>query len=213
MGFLNLLQRKLSMSEKPETYHGLIDLDNVVSDWAGWVFRQQGEIPKSAGLMSGRLQDMWPVLTEADVTRIVEDVRGYSDVLLVPTAYSGLWDLLRQPNVSFLYLSAAPFTALDARRDWLQRQHLPTPEMEGVLGIKHLDHMENKTSWIMEHGCAFDFIVDDHLIYLDAALFSGIPLRMVYDKTWNQGRGEEHLRVRSWFEINKHVKKLTNGTE
>ena len=186
---------------------GIIDLDNVVSDWAGWVFSQQTEIPKANGLRSGRLKDMWPTITDDDVIRIVSDVRGYGDPNPIPGAHDGLWTLADAPDVELFYLSAAPTDALDARIRWLKRYGFPYAKEDSILGLLHLDNSENKISWIMEHGKEYGFIIDDMLSHLDAALLAGIPLRMVFAQSWNE-EDENHTRVYSWAEAVTRVRSM-----
>ena len=178
---------------------GLIDLDNVVSDWISWVLSEQTEAPKAEGLRSGRLQDMWSELTDEDVDRIVQDIRGYTKAELVPGASKGLWSLAYNPDIDFIYLSAAPKSAIEGRRQWLIKQGLPISEENGILQLLHLDDSKGKVDWIMDHGCGYDFILDDGLAYLDAALMANIPLRMAYDHPWNKDDGN-HDRVFSWEE-------------
>jgi 5'(3')-deoxyribonucleotidase len=186
---------------------GLIDLDNVVSDWISWVMSKQTEIPKMEGLRSGKLQDMWPGLTDEDVDRIVQDIRGYTKAELISGASNGLWALAYEPDIDFIYLSAAPKSAVDGRRQWMLEQGLPISEMNGVLHLLHLDDSKGKVDWIMDHGCEYDFILDDGLAYLDAALMADIPLRIAYDHPWNKDDGN-HERVFSWLEAVEKIRAL-----
>ncbi len=80
---------------------GIVDLDNVVSEWFLWVMEQRDEVPKFSGLRSGRLEEMWD-LTEEQVDEIVQDLRGYTEVDVVPGAYVGLWRLWHDPQVEFI---------------------------------------------------------------------------------------------------------------
>ncbi len=178
---------------------GLIDLDNVVSAWIPWVLSQQTEIPKAEGLRSGSLQDMWPDLTDEGVDRLVQDIRGYTTVDMVSGASEGLWKLVYDPDIDFIYLSAAPESAVEGRRLWLIKHGLPISTGNGVLSLIHLGSSEEKVNWIMDHGCDYDFILDDGLAYLDAALMASIPLRLVFNCLWNEDDGN-HERVFSWQE-------------
>ena len=117
MGFLNKILNGHAYEER--SMKGIIDLDNVVSNWAGWVFSQQEEVPKAVGLRSGKLEEMWPDLTDEMVDKIVQDVRGYIDAEPIPGAFESLWNLVEGEEISLLYLSAAPLDAVDARRLWL----------------------------------------------------------------------------------------------
>ncbi len=175
---------------------GIIDLDNTVSEWFAWVMEQQGEIPKLAGLRSGRLEEMWDNLTPKRIDEIVQDLRGYTEVSVVPGAYAGLWRLWHDPQVEFIYVSAAPKAIAEGRESWLRRNSLPTP-----LPMIHLDGSANKVDWIHEHGEGYDFILDDGLDYLDAALFAGIELRMAYHRPWNQQEQGNHVRVHNWTKV------------
>jgi hypothetical protein len=186
---------------------GLIDLDNVVSAWISWVMSKQTEAPERKGLQSGKLQDMWPDLTDEDVDRIVQDIRGYTKAELISGASKGLWTLAYNPDIEFIYLSAAPEDAVDGRRQWMLEQGLPISEMNGILQLIHLDTSEGKVDWIMDRGCAYDFILDDGLAYLDAALMASIPLRMAYDYPWNTDDGN-HDRVFNWQEAVEKIQAL-----
>jgi len=171
---------------------GIVDLDNVVSEWLDWVMSQQKSVPKLTGLRSGRLDEMWD-LTEKEVIDLVDDLRGYTDAEVVPGAYEGLWRLYHHPDVDFIYLSAAPKHALQGRVEWLERHGLPWSS------LTHLGKSGAKINWLMDHGSDYDFIIDDSLDHLDAALFAGIPLRMAFHRPWNQQEnGENHIRVDSW---------------
>ena len=176
---------------------GIIDLDNVVSEWFLWVMEQQDEVPKLAGLRSGRLSEMWD-LTREQVDEIVQDLRGYTEVDVVPGAYLGVWNLWRNPRVEFLYVSAAPEHAVEGRYQWLQENYLPTPQPGQLI---HLGTSAEKVDWIHEYGEQYDFIVDDALSHLDAALFAGIDLRMAYHRPWNQQDEDNHIRVHTWKEV------------
>jgi hypothetical protein len=197
MGILELLNGQRSDEEM--AVKGIVDLDNVVNDWMGWVMSQQTEVPKTAGLRSGKLEEMWPDLDDEGVDRIVEDVRGYIDSDLVPGAYDGLWSLLNTTGLKLMYVSAAPVDVEDARRVWFRKHGLPL-EHENVLGLIHVGGSTEKTNWIMEYGCAYSFILDDSLSYLDAALLAEIPFRMAFNHPWNEF-DENHDRVYSWAQV------------
>jgi len=187
---------------------GLIDLDNVVSDWFSWVLSRQTEAPKTEGLRSGKLQDMWPDLTDEDVDRIVQDIRGYTKVELISGASNGLWTLAYDPDITFMYLSAAPKSTTEGRRQWMLEQGLPISEMNGILRLIHLDTSEEKVDWIMDHGCAYDFILDDGLACLDAALMANIPLRLMYNISWNETENGNHERIFGWQEAVEKIQAL-----
>jgi len=186
---------------------GIIDLDNVVSDWAGWVFSQQKEIPKTAGLRSGRLQDMWPGLTDKDVDCLVCDVRGYSDARPVPGALDVLWRLVEDPEIKLLYLSAAPINTIRVRRTWLRKHGFPYTQKHGIIDLIHTGSSTVKVNWIVNHGCGFDFIIDDSLSHLDAALISNVSLRIAFDRPWNAG-DKKHDRAYSWYQILSKIRVL-----
>ena len=184
---------------------GIIDLDNVVSNWAGWVFSQQEEVPKTAGLRSGKLEEMWPDLTDEMVDEIVQDVRGYIDAEPMPGALDGLWDLVSGEDIEILYLSAAPLEAFDARALWLRKHGFPYREDEGVIDLIHIGDSASKVDWIMVYGEEYDFIIDDSLSHLDAALIANIPLRLTYNCPWNEG-DENHDRAYSWAEAVRKIR-------
>ena len=187
---------------------GLIDLDNVVSNWISWVISKQSEAPERKGLRSGKLQDMWPDLTDEEVDQIVQDIRGYTKAEPISGASDGLWNLAYAPEIEFIYLSAAPESAVEGRYQWLIKQGLPISEENGVLRLLlHLDDSKGKVDWIMDHGCGYDFILDDGLAYLDAALMANIPLRIAYDYPWNKDDGN-HERVFSWQEAVEKIRTL-----
>ncbi len=174
---------------------GIIDLDNTVSEWFAWVMEQQVEIPKMAGLRSGRLVEMWDITPER-IDEIVQDLRGYTEVDVVPGAATGLWRLWHNPEVEFIYVSAAPKAIAKGREYWLWKNSLPAP-----LPMLHLGTSANKVDWIHEHGEEYDFILDDSLDHLDAALFAGIELRMAYHRPWNQQEVGNHVRVHNWMKV------------
>ncbi|KKL20083.1 hypothetical protein LCGC14_2458990, partial [marine sediment metagenome] len=132
------------------------------------------------------------------VDEIVQDLRGYTEVDVVPGAYLGIWNLWRNPRVEFLYVSAAPEHAVEGRHQWLQENYLPTPQPGQLI---HLGTSAEKVDWIHEYGEQYDFIIDDTLDHLDAALFAGIDLRMAYHRPWNQQDEDNHIRVHTWKEI------------
>jgi 5'(3')-deoxyribonucleotidase len=188
------------MSDKT-VIRGLIDLDNVVSNWLGWVMLQVNKIPKAEGLISGRLEEMWPELTEEEVHQLVYDPRGYTEPEMIFGADTVLWRMARDPRIQIMYLSAAPDgESFKGRKDWMSRIGFPMSKENGVLDLIHVNGSENKVQWIMNQGEGYSFIVDDHLSYLDAALLSGIKHRYVFDNLWNRNDGN-HQRVRSWQEL------------
>ncbi len=171
---------------------GIIDLDNTVSEWFLWVMEQQSEVPKFSGLRSGRLSEMWD-LTPEQVTDIVQDLRGYTEADVVPGAFMGLWKLWYDPQVEFIYVSAAPKAAVEGRQQWLRENSLPIPSP-----LIHLGTSAEKVDWLYTHGEKFDFILDDGLGHLDAALFAGIDLRMAFRRPWNRQDKDNHIRVHTW---------------
>ncbi len=183
---------------------GLIDIDNVVSEWLRWVMEQQDEIPKLAGLRSGRLSEMWD-LTEEEVDQIVQDIRGYTEVALVPGALNGLWLFYMDPTIEFTYLSAAPVEARSGRYQWMQEQSLPDVGIDQVI---HVGTSEEKTAHILELGEDYDFIIDDFLSALDTGLLAGIETRIIFDRPWNSEDEENHIRVQSWAEIVSVVQQI-----
>ena len=187
---------------------GLIDLDNVVSNWIFWVMSRHTEMPTMKGLRSGKLQDMWPDLTDEDVDRIVQDIRGYTKAELIPGASKGLWALAYDSDIEFIYLSAAPKSAVEGRYQWLLKHGLPISEENGILRLLHCDNSEEKVDWIMQNGCAYDFILDDGLVYLDAALMANIPLRIAYNCPWNELDDGNHDRVFNWQEAVEKIQAL-----
>jgi hypothetical protein len=175
---------------------GIIDLDNVVSEWLFWVMEQQSEVPKLAGLRSGRLDEMWD-LTDQQVDDIVQDLRGYTEADVVPGAYEGLWTLWHDPRVDFIYVSASPKAATAGRHQWFQRNYLPIDEHRLI----QLGNGADKEDWIHDHGETYDFILDDFLAPLDAALLAGIELRMAFHRPWNVQEEENHQRVHNWKQV------------
>ena len=177
---MNLLYSLFKKGNTDMTIKGLVDLDNVVSNWRDWVFEQMKEDPTPEGLLAGNLRKMWPEMTEEEETEIVADLRGYTEAQEIPGAWR-VRVLTQGLKVEVFYLSAAPVDAQEGRREWLKRNNLPTPGDLGVLELLHVGSGDAKVDWIMEHGSDYDFIVDDSLHYLDAAWNAGIPLRMIYD--------------------------------
>lgn len=174
---------------------GIVDIDNVVSDWVGWVIRCQSEKepPQQKGVNSGLLEEMWP---DADWKKIVADPKGYSEAFPIPGARDCLWQLSIDPDIRFDYISAAPEETEDIRRGWFESNMMPITRGTSLI---HLGGSENKIAYINEFGGEhYDFIIDDHLYYLDAALFAGIPLRLVYNYKWNQDDGDNHIRIYNW---------------
>ncbi len=175
---------------------GIIDLDNVVSEWLAWVMKQQSVVPKLAGLRSGRLDEMWD-LTDQQVDDLVQDLRGYTEADVVPGAYEGLWKLWHDPQVDFTYVSASPKAARAGRYQWFQRNYLPIDEHRLI----HLGNSASKVDWIHDHSEAYDFILDDFLAPLDAALLAGIELRMAFHRPWNEQENGNHVRVHNWKQV------------
>lgn len=185
---------------------GIIDLDNVVSEWLAWVMKQQSEVPKLAGLRSGRLEEMWD-LTDQQVDDIVQDLRGYTEADVVPGAYEGLWTLWHDPRVDFIYVSASPKAAKAGRYQWFQRNYLPIDEHRLIL----LGNGADKEDWIHNHSESYGFILDDFLAPLDAALLAGIETRMLFNRPWNSEDDENHIRVHSWAEIVSLVQQIRDS--
>lgn len=175
---------------------GIIDLDNTVSEWLAWIMKQQGSVPKLSGLRSGRLEEMWD-LTDQQVDDLVQDLRGYTEVDVIPGAYEGLWKLWHDPQIEFIYVSAAPKNAIEGRYQWLQQNYLPIHQVELI----HLGTSLDKVDWIHKYGKGYDFIVDDSLDHLDAALFAGVELRIAFHRPWNQQDEDNHHRVHNWKQV------------
>jgi hypothetical protein len=180
---------------------GIIDLDNVVSDWMTWYIEQIGSMPALTGLRTGKLTDMYPDIPVEELEKLVADRRGYQDTLPVENAPKSLRELLRYPNVRILYLSAAFLHAEDARRLWMEINNIPLdhPQVEGLLHLSTPEKPvgEDKVRWIEENGSKYDFILDDALHYLDAAWIAGIEYRYAFFQPWNS-EDENHQIVFGW---------------
>ena len=186
---------------KEQLIRGIIDLDDVVSDWMSWYVDQMGIMPNLKGLRTGQLTDMYPDVPVEELEKLVADRRGYQDTLPIENAPESLRELLRCPNVHILYLSAAFLHAEDARRLWMEINNIPLdhPQVEGLmhLSIPEKPVGEDKVQWIEENGSEYDFIIDDHLKYLDAAWIAGIEHRYAFFQPWN-AEDENHQIVFGW---------------
>lgn len=193
------------MTEK-RLIRGIIDLDNVVSDWLGWYIEQIGIDPESEGLRTGKLTDMYPDIHVDTLEKLVADRRGYTDTIPVEYAPYSLRELLKVDNVRIFYLSAAVSSAENARRLWMEMHGVPLnhPQVEGLLHARTSDeepgHEHEKIEWIEKHGAEYDFIVDDNLAFLDAAWTVGIEYRYSFFQYWNS-EDVNHTTVYGWPDL------------
>lgn len=184
---------------------GIIDLDNVVSDWLGWYIRQIDVIPTAEGLRTGAIKDMYPHIPVETLEKLIADHRGYADTIPVDYAAESLRELLKASNVRIFYLSAATSGAENARRIWMEMHEIPIdhPQVEGLLHTRtseDIGHEQEKVEWIEDHGSEYDFIVDDQLVFLDAAWTAGIEHRYAFFHLWNS-EDVNHIPVYGWTDL------------
>lgn len=197
--------------QKNGIVRGIIDFDDVVSDWSGWYTEQIGMMPSIRGLRSGRLQDRWPDVPVEQLEKLVADRRGYSEALPVKGAVTSLRELLGVPGIELSYVSAAIAEAEEDRRNWMRKHDISTDSHPQVALVLHVGTMEEpgygeeKKEWIEEHGPGYDFIIDDQLKYLDAAWTIGIEHRYAFFQLWN-AEDENHTTVFGWKDFLERLK-------
>ncbi|HEC65279.1 MAG TPA: hypothetical protein ENI23_08295 [bacterium] len=191
------------MTQKNGIVRGIIDLDNVVSDWLDWYINQIGMMPTMNGLQTGQLTDMYPDVPVEELEKLVADRRGYSKARPVKGAVNSLRELLGVPGIELSYVSAAIVEAEEDRRNWMRKHDISTDSHPQVALLLHVGtmeepgHGEEKKAWIEEHGADYDFIIDDQLKYLDAAWTVGIEYRYAFFQLWN-AEDENHTTVFGW---------------
>lgn len=181
---------------------GLIDIDNTLSDWVGWIGDKLGKKPLNP--FAARVEDMYGV-SEEEATKLVNDPGGYSSKRLraIPNASQVLSELCLEHGYGLDYVSAAPVEWYENRRTWMIRNGFPLPET-GFPGntLTHLGSFEKKIDWILENGRGYVFAIDDQVKYLDSCRTVGITIRFLLSALHNiHDQDAPHLRIKSWHEV------------
>jgi hypothetical protein len=180
---------------------GIVDLDNCVSDWVGWVAKTHGMPVVDPDAYS--VEEMFG-MSKKEAARFVSLPGGYgSDSLRkIPHASAVLNAINKTYFIS--YLSAAPKEFLDRRMLWMIQEGYP---LGRNASIRHTGDQEEKIERILEKDSDASFIVDDVPVYLHAAYVAGVPLRFLYTQPHNRRYintyvdGFDFIRVFGWHEI------------
>lgn len=182
---------------------GLVDCDNTLSDWVGWVGKRLDRDPINPNAFT--LEEMYG-LSSDQALKLVMDPAGYSSTRLRPIPHSSrVLNNLYEAGYCLWYISAAPIAWVTHRRIWMGRNKFPLIENgHPNTMLLHLDNRANKIEWILEHGREAWFIIDDQIDYLDAAATAGIPNRFLLNALHNLNIFTmDHTRVSKWSEIQR----------
>lgn len=179
-----------------------IDLHDVIAAWAqaiidlhGWPDRMTGRVWD--WYYDGRGEGGWNAWFDS------EDYAGFLERLSpVYGAGDGLVALLRRFDVTII--SAAPATGpgWQATWNWIYRAgKLPLDISPYKVHLVALDNIDNKIHYIKESAYAFDWLIDDMGVVLEAAHQAGINTAR-FVTPWNASQAS-NIHVRNWKDIRK----------